>query len=85
VSPAGGVGAVRLGWFDRDSILFNLRRVRQEARVLHSLSQLLERRLEDLDPDEVHAHLELLEKHLKRALDRVEHAKKTVETYLPRC
>jgi len=75
---------VRLGWFDRDSIVFNLRRVGQEARVLLSLSELLERVLDDLDPDEVHAHLELLERHLRRALDRVEHARKTVETYLPR-
>jgi hypothetical protein len=75
---------VRLGWFDRDSIVFNLRRVRREARVLLSLSELLERALDDLDPDEVHAHLDLLEKHLRRALDKVEHAKKTVEAYLPR-
>jgi hypothetical protein len=75
---------VRLGWFDRDSVVFNLRRVRREARVLLSLSELLERALDDLDPDEVHAHLDLLEKHLRRALDKVEHAKKTVEAYLPR-
>ena len=75
---------MRLGWFDRDSIVFNLRRVRREARVLLSLSELLERALDDLDPDEVHAHLDLLEKHLRRALDKVEHAKKTVEAYLPR-
>jgi len=75
---------VQLGWFDRDSIVFNLRRIRREARLLLSLSLLLERGLDDLDPDEVYAHLELLEKHLRRALDRVEHAKKTVETYLPR-
>jgi hypothetical protein len=72
-----------LGWFDRDSIVRNLRGVGREARVLLNLSELLSRRLDELDPDEVHAHLELLEKHLRRALDRVEHAKKTVEAYLP--
>ena len=74
---------MQLGWYDRESVAFNLRRVGQEARVLLSIAVMLERVLDDLDPDEVHAHLELLEKHLRRALDRVEHAKKTVEAYLP--
>jgi signal transduction histidine kinase len=74
---------VQLSWYDRESVALNLRRVGQEARTLLRLSELLEGALDDLDPDEVRAHLDLLERHLRRALDRVEHAKRTVEAYLP--